>query len=203
MARTPAETSAHDLTSSEILRLTGEYQSQRRAAIAEIVLLETRRAEGAPDEPEPTDIQQRIRNEAILLINGHGAEDLLPPPASRSAQLHVRVGALDMVIQTLGKRQTRQLAVDAQEWERQNLGTWQSEVRNWLMLAEQLQASEARLAAIKASQPCPASLPCDRYVGVQSVLSIRWERDLLAQPIREAIEAGIITEDELMEARRA
>ena len=121
--RTTTETTAqHDLTSSEILRLIADYQSQRRAAIAEIVKIEKRRAEGTPEEPEPTDIQQRIRNEAILLINGHRAEDLLPPPSSRSAQLHIRVGALDMVIQTLGKRQTRQLAIDQAEWERQNLG---------------------------------------------------------------------------------
>ena len=91
------------------------------------------------------------------------------------------------------------IATEAAQWERDHLGTWQAAVRNWLLLATQLQAAEARLAELK-QQRGPFPLPCDAHLAV---LRIPWSTDPLQRPRDEAVAAGICTADELTEGRMA
>lgn len=158
---------------------------------------EQRRAKGQAEPPPPSADEQAVRNRAILLINCHGnVADFLPPPASREAALRIEISALDMVIETLGRREISTRAADTIAWEAKHGGEWTSELRDWVMTALHLQAVEQRIAALKASRG-PFPLPLDRYFATRTPLAIAWQTDPLAGVLKAALAEGIISKRDL------
>ena len=100
MARATPKESAHELTIEGITRLVAGYTADRREAVAELIVIERSRQASSRDQPaEPTDFDQRVRNEALRRINGYALPSDIPQtPAGREAELKVTISALDMVI---------------------------------------------------------------------------------------------------------
>lgn len=198
----PPDPAVHTMTVAAINAKIREYQADRRAAVEELISHEKRRAAGTPETPPLTDFEQQVRHRAAQQINGLAPPDfLLPVPASREMELRVEIAAIDACIEILGQREMQARAIESVQWERDHLGTWQSECRDWLLTVTRLQAIEARLAELKRSRGM-FPLPLDRFVRAQSVLRINWGSDPVSRPRNEAIAAGIVTEAELREAAK-
>jgi hypothetical protein len=203
MARTdPAETT-HDLTVSTINDLIRGYRRDRQAAVAELILIEKRRAAGVP-EPQPlTDTEKLARERAVELINGHGTASMfVPPAASREQQLQVEIRGLDLVLDALATREVQQRSVEAVQWLDRHGGEWNAVCRDILLCATKLAALENKAARLKSEQGFWVTLPLAEFIGGRSILGIAWQADPLNTPIQHALREKIITAAEVKEAER-
>jgi hypothetical protein len=198
MARTPAETT-HDLTVAQISRLRAEYAAERRAAIAEMVVIEQRRHAGQPEPPPLSDHAKAARERAAEIINGHAPPGFLQKllgPASREQELRIQIDAYGLVLDALAQKETVQLAVEAVEWEQRHLPEWRSLCHDIIATALLLRSLEQRAAELKHDRGM-FGLPLDAFIGGKSVVGVRWETDPLASVTKAAADAGIITREEI------
>ena len=196
----------HDLTVAEILALTARYQAERAQFVAEKIDLEAERQAGATEEVI-SDFEAATRERALSRLNGYAPSSLkLVKSMTRSAEIDIEIGAIDLVLSALQRKELVASATEAAQWVIQNGPAWRELCRDWLLTAERLHALETRAFAVRQELGgvTPATLELAEFIGNgRSPLGIRWDSDPLSRVRTAALQAKIITKADLEDARNA
>jgi hypothetical protein len=202
MAQRPAETTAHETMTVEVInRLIRQYRADWQAANAELVDIEK---SGLAEAPPLSDQAKATRQKALQIINGYAdaADFALPPDTTRQQQLRVTLDALEMVVSALQQKETRQRAIEATAWLDRHGGEWNATRREALLEFERVKALVAKLAKMRDVHGMWVTLPGIEFFGTgQSIFGINWSADPGGAAVRAAIAEGLITARDLEAAR--
>ena len=188
-------------TSAEISRLIAEYESKRRAVVAEQASLYEARVSGQSLDAVPPPVEVEARKLAATMLNGHAPADFLKsfPTRSREAQLELEKVAIGIVIDTLQKDSLKVRAAEAVAWRATNLDQWKNLWRSALLTRASLKSLQKQICAM-GKEAKFAELPLAGWGPM-----LLEENRLMAfdRAINEAVAAGIVSAREMKEATDA
>jgi hypothetical protein len=196
-------TEIRDLTVREISSLAAEYRRQRAAYIDERIEIEQA---GGVDETISAD-EAAARERAAQLLNGHAPRGLtLPRTISRNSEISIELAAIDLILEALERKELVQNAIEAADFVVEHGVEWREICRDYILAAERLHVLEDRALAMRQQLrgPAPMTLELSQYIGNgRSPLGIRWDCDPMSRARTAALKAGIISEQDLRNARNA
>jgi hypothetical protein len=197
----------HELTVAEIARLTGEFSRQRRSYTEELAALFAASEAGQAEQQPVTERAELVRNRAVFLLNGHSPEGLkLAVIGPRRQQIEVEIGALDLVLDTLSRKELVAHAEESAAFALEHGDEWAAICRDVLLCAARLGALEARAVAWRQNLGgvIPSTLPLAAFIGTgRSILGIPWGTDPLSRARTAALAEKIITTRELKDVENA